>query len=547
MCPFIDLPLKTPHPTRLLRLLALTAVALSSGCGGSGASSAGDQRILIVGWDGATFDLIDPLVAQGALPHLAALIDRGRTATLESTKIPISSAAWPTIATGKGPGEHGVYSFFRPVEGSYDARLVSAQDVDAPPLWRILSERGHTVHVWGVPVTFPPEPVRGTLVSGMLAPEEASYAHPPELTVELRDQGYVPDIGVWRQAAAPYDIDRIEDQVAIKERLVCEKLRARDWSFSMIVFKSLDVLCHRPVQNLRRDDVMRLLRRLDDTLGAMIEAAGNDTTVIVLSDHGFTEYRRTFNMHRWLVEAGYSVTREGAKMGELPEGSLAEFKASEREARLGQLKLTDTRAYATEAEGHFGSIRLNLEGREPRGAVKKGDADAVLSSLEKDLRSIEFQEGIPIVKNVFRGQDLYPGPWSHQVVPDLIVEFEPKWRCVAATFGQTFTYGEPPFPDHALMGIFAMAGDGVQASTARGHLAQTDIAPMALHILGEPIPKSFAGRPHANFLTGGRTVQRIADADDASLVPTGEVYSNGMTDLDRHRVESQIKSSGYGN
>ncbi|MEM8711679.1 MAG: alkaline phosphatase family protein [Planctomycetota bacterium] len=530
--------------------VSVAVVLLCGGCAGDGGSDsegAGDQRLLIVGWDGATYDLIDPLLAQGALPHLASLMDRGRTATLESTKIPISSAAWPTISTGKGPGEHGVYSFFRPVEDSYDARLVSAQDVDAPPLWRVLSNRGHTVHVWGVPVTFPPEPVRGTLVSGMLAPEEASYAHPAELTTKLRSEGYVPDIGVWRQSAAPYDIDRIEAQVSIKEALVCEQLRARDWSFSMIVYKSLDVLCHRPVQNLRRDDVLRLLLRLDKALGAMIEAAGEDTTIMVLSDHGFTEYRRTFNMHRWLVESGYSVTREGAKMDELPKGNLAEFKASERAARLGQLKLTETRAYATEAEGHFGTIRLNRKGREPLGAVADDQVEATLSALEEDLRAIEFSKGTPIVRQVHRGQDLYPGPKSAHVVPDLIVEFEPEWRCVAATFGQTLTYGEPPFPDHALMGIFVIAGEGIKPSTERGHLAQTDIAPMALHLLGEPIPRSFPGEPHADFLSGNRAVSRIDDKDDRSLVPTAEVYSGGMSEVERHRVESQIKSSGYGN
>ncbi|QDV09654.1 Type I phosphodiesterase / nucleotide pyrophosphatase [Planctomycetes bacterium Poly30] len=527
-------------------LLGLLALALVAGCGSGDSSPMDPQRLLVVGWDGATFDMLDPMLRAGELPNLAALIERGRSATLESTKIPISSAAWPTIATGKGVGEHGVYSFFRPVEKSYDARLISAKDVDAPPIWRILSARGHTVHVWGVPVTFPPEAVRGTLVAGMLSPENAEYAHPPGFTERLRAQGYVPDLGVWRQSQALADIDAIESQIAIKERLVCEQLKATDWSYSMIVFKSLDVLCHRPVQNLRREEVLRLLRRLDVALGAMTEAAGDDTTVMVLSDHGFAEYRRTFNVHRWLMEAGYSAPNPDAKLDALPQGSLADFKASERAARLGQLDLDATRAYAVETEGNFASIRLNLAGREPRGIVSEDARAEVLDAITRDLLAIEFPEGLPIVQAVHRGSDLYPGRWSSAIAPDLVVELEPDWRCVAATFGQTLTYGEPPFPDHSLNGIFVLAGKNVAPSKARDHLQLIDIAPLSLLLLDEPIPASFSGDAHAAFLRPATEPKRIPDADDPSLISTREAFEGNGVDLETLKVESRVKGLGYG-
>ncbi len=539
-----DANARRPRLPRLVTLGLIAALGTALGCGGD--DDPKPQRLLIVGWDGATFDMLDPLMKSGELPHLSALIARGRSATLESTKIPISSAAWPTITTGKGPGEHGVYSFFRPVEGSYDARLISAKDVDAPPLWRILSARGHTVHVWGVPVTFPPEAVRGTLVAGMLSPAGAEYAHPEGFTAELRSAGYVPDMGVWRQSQAPYDIDRIEAQVGIKEKLVCEQLQAPDWSFSMIVFKSLDVLCHRPVQNLARDDVQRLLKRLDVTLGAMVAAAGEDTTVMVLSDHGFAEYRRTFNMHRWLMEAGYSTPDPDAKLDALPQGSLAEFKASERAARLGQLKLESTRAIAVETEGNFGAIRLNLQGREPAGSVAPGERAGVIEAITKDLMAVEMPKGIPVVKAVHRGIDLYPGRWSESVVPDLIVEFTPEWRCVAATFGNALTFGEPPFPDHALDGIFALAGANVQPAPAREHLELLDIAPLALHLLGEPIPTGFSGAAHARFLIGGKAPERIEDDHDPSLISSRDAFAGSVVDLEALQVESQVKGLGYG-
>lgn len=530
-------------------LMIVAACCGSTSCG-SGSGDLPPQRLLVVGWDGATFDVLDPLIREGRLPHLAALIAAGRSATLQSTKIPISSAAWPTISTGKSPGEHGVYSFFRPLENSYDARLISAKDVDAPPIWRTLVARGHTVHVWGVPVTFPPEAVRGTLVAGMLSPEGAEYAHPPGFTDKLRSEGYVPDMGVWRQNQAPYDIDRIEAQIAIKERLVVEQLSARDWSYSMVVFKSLDVLCHRPVQNLRRPDVLRLIERLDVALGKLIEAAGDDTTVMVLSDHGFAEYRRTFNMHRWLMDVGYSAPNADARLEALPQGSLAEFKASERAARLGQLDLDQTRAYAVETEGPFASIRLNLKGREPQGIVSPAQADKVLDAIAEDLLALEFPDGIAVVQAVHRGADLYPGPWSGTgdltVVPDLIVEMAPEWRCVAATFGKAITFGEPPFPDHALQGIFAIAGKNIEPSAERGQLELLDIAPMSFLLVDEPIPTSLNGSAHSAFTRGGVLPRRIADAEDPSLIPSEEAYRDNRVDLEALQVESQVKGFGYG-
>ena len=99
------------------------------------------RRLLLIGWDGATFDLIDPLVREGRLPHLAGLLERGRSARLDSSIVPISSAAWTAAVTGYWPGNSGVYSFFEPIPDSYDVRPVSSHSVRAAPLWRLLSAR----------------------------------------------------------------------------------------------------------------------------------------------------------------------------------------------------------------------------------------------------------------------------------------------------------------------------------------------------------------------------------------------------------------------
>src|SRR5262245_65545670 len=119
-----------------MRGLALGALALFLPACGPRREAPPAPRLLVVGWDGASYRAIDPLLRAGRLPHLAALIERGTRAELESTIVPISSAAWTAATTGKGPGRTGVFAFHAPVAGSYALELVSARSNRAAPLWR---------------------------------------------------------------------------------------------------------------------------------------------------------------------------------------------------------------------------------------------------------------------------------------------------------------------------------------------------------------------------------------------------------------------------
>lgn len=525
----------------------LLAVALlSASCGGDDEPRA--RRVLLVGWDGATFDLIDPLLAEGALPHLASLIDGGRTARLRSTRIPISSAAWPTIATGRSPGEHGVYSFFDPIPGTYNARLVSARDVDAPPLWRILSARGRRVNVWGVPITYPPEPVDGTLVAGMLSPFDADYAWPAGTADRLRDEGFLPDLGIWRQNEL-FDMSVVEEQLALKEKELLALAARTDWSFSMFTFKSLDVLCHRPTLRLTGKEIRWLLIRLDEILGRLVEAAGDDAVVMVISDHGFASYERVFDLHRWMVDAGYSIEDPEALLEAGPSGTLAERKSAERSSRLRQLDLPKSTGWAGACEGPFGSIRLNRAGREPGGLVTDEDLDEKIAAITRDLEALEFPAGKKVVRAVHRGEALYPGPHAGDVegaaVPDLIVELRDDVQCVSYGFGRALSR-RAPFPDHALDGIFVMAGADVEAEDKRGTMELIDVAPLVLHALDEAVPTGLRGDAHPAFLGRGAPVTRIADEDDESLISTEEAFRNRARSDEDGGVMSRIEALGYG-
>ena len=146
------------------------------------------RRVLVIGLDGATFTVLDDMRGRGLMPNLDRLAAEGASGVLTSTMPPITPAAWTTFMTGKTPGRHGIIDFER-----YDARTHSlafntTRDMlgRAKDIWRLLSDRGVRVGSLQLPMTYPPFPVNGFMVSGFdTASIDNQFTHPPELKSEI--------------------------------------------------------------------------------------------------------------------------------------------------------------------------------------------------------------------------------------------------------------------------------------------------------------------------------------------------------------------------
>jgi predicted AlkP superfamily phosphohydrolase/phosphomutase len=128
------------------------------------------RRVLVIGLDGATFDLIKPWIEQGKLPHLARLMREGTHAPLQTVPTRNSGPAWSSIVTGVNPGRHGVFYLTTRLPDSYATRPAQAADRQAPAIWDRLSAAGKRVLVFNVPITYPAGPIGGCLVAGLDAP-----------------------------------------------------------------------------------------------------------------------------------------------------------------------------------------------------------------------------------------------------------------------------------------------------------------------------------------------------------------------------------------
>src|SRR5436190_13245929 len=189
------------------------------------------SRTLVIGWDGATWSVADPLVGAGRLPALAALRQAGASGVLQTVPNMNSAPAWSSIATGLNPGNHGIFYFDEPVPGTYQRTVVNAERRAAPSLWRMASEAGKRIVVVNVPISYPAEPVNGFLVAGLDTPSKSlpGFAYPTDLTGRYADlfQDYIIEPGApslmragRRQEAIDKLLGSVEGWVGVTERLM---------------------------------------------------------------------------------------------------------------------------------------------------------------------------------------------------------------------------------------------------------------------------------------------------------------------------------------
>lgn len=440
------------------------------------------RPILVLALDGATFDVIHPLVARGELPNLATWMDAGQSAPLPSTTPPVTFPAWSSFMTGLEPSEHGIFDFTQKRAGEPRLRFVNATDRRAPSLFKRVSDAGGRVLVLGMPATHPPEALDGLLVCGFDAPvstgtDERSASDParyraiadvagPWMRPELDESARADD---FHERAIETLLSRVDRKRDFALEAIARMARepgsghggAGVPALTMIVFSESDTAGHHYFRDhdptsprhdpgaspARKDALASVYRRLDAACGEIVRAteaaAGRTIDVVVLSDHGMgTASDKVVHLNRFLEERGLLARRAGATrhvdglarrlrdaaLAWLPKALAqalfrrARVAAAELEsrARFGGLDWSRTQAFSEEANTNPG-VWINLAGRETTGSVPLEEYEHVRTSVIDALLDWKLPSGAPVVARALRREDVHRGPYAGRA-PDVVVE-----------------------------------------------------------------------------------------------------------------------------
>lgn len=545
------------------------------------------NRLCVIGVDGATFDVLGPLIEEGRLPNISRLVATGASGPLRSTLPPLSPVAWTSFVTGMGPGKHGILDFLIKKRGQYELTVVNSTYRAVPAIWSILSEAKKRVGVLNVTSSFPPDRVNGFMISGLGSGEADTASEPRGLCREIQDAlgPYVFANRVpWDSGPAAYikglhqEVDyRLTSALRLIDRYQCD--------FLMVVFLALDGASHRlwqyrdPKHPLYTrssakkygDAIDKLCEHVDEAIGQLVARLGDGWNVMIGSDHGFGPAYKSVYLNKWLADAGYLQLAEQKHRGpirrmlrsskvvrRLVRGTrLSDRRRRQRHKEmadsatrcLDNVILSQTRAFVV---GSVGNVFLNIAGRDQEGVVQEGEeTERLEEELINGIASIcDPETGECVVERVFRNGEIFDGECS-QDGPDLFVVLKKgytvctdlRWPGLdpdAGCVGPSLRWSG----DHTMNGILILNGPDIVSDAALTGANIVDVTPTALHLMGQEIPENMDGKVLENALADSFRADHPIRSRGAAKQPSSEDRED-YSESDAGVVEERLRQLGY--
>jgi predicted AlkP superfamily phosphohydrolase/phosphomutase len=492
------------------------------------------RRVLVLGLDGGTFDLLDPLMRAGALPFLRSLVQKGLRAPLASVYPPKTIPAWYSFATGLDPGSLGIFGFTEPDGGPGKSRIVQTFR-PAEAVWDHLSRRGVPVGVLNFPLRAG-YPIHGFVVPGMLSENPPTY--PKELRANLEGDLGEPllpelpayrgaDRGAWMSLA-----QRGVEQRGRSAEILCAQYRPE---FLFVLFRETDRIQHQHWAELSGPapalgaDLLSFWRSVDTAcarIDAAFRASGGPSVTLVISDHGHGAAKADFFTNRWLAQEGFLKFKNGG---------------TSRRRRLVARALLASERFGL-SRRIVRAIADRLRGgrkRESVGKLLAGEAsfEAMADRIDWDTtvafsypvpegiylnrynRSLTEPQKLAAVKEirrrleayrdahieVYEPSEIYAGTNLAQA-PALLLKIDD----LSTEPRMDFSYPNPMLRNrpgffygsgvHRMNGILIAAGDGVVPKVESVPRSILDIAPTILETMDVPVPPGMTGRSFAPLL-----------------------------------------------
>jgi len=505
-----------------------------------------NRKVLLIGLDGGTWTVLKPYIQAGLLPNLSNLCQQGCWGELQSTFPPLTAPAWSSFLTGKNPGNHGVFHF---KNLNYDSdsskkgdeqRIVDGRSIQSSTLWDILGHFGRKVGVINVPMSYPPRPVNGFMITCLLTPPTANvFSYPASLSKSLTDYkidldrfiadkpfSMTKDQGSNPPVVEP-SLELVNEFLAMEQKrgqVALELMRSEPWDVFMVTFTATDRMGHylwpfHLSENLDGSDFGLKLHAaiketyicLDEMIGKLISESGEGITVFIISDHGMGPiYTKNTHWNNWLYKKGYIVLEQtsrnspdtwllrlglprdkiGRMMRRLPGVFGSNLRKKLASARTASIDTKKSKAYYLPFIDPVGGIRVNAQDQEKR---------RIIDELITDLNGIlDPSTGTHILRWAKPREEVFSGPYMEQL-PEIILLMHSDYGSsdrlshYSAIATDRTEIGNPG--GHYLEGIFIARGPEIAAiSQPTINLHIVDIAPTVLYAMGLPIPRDMDGR-----------------------------------------------------
>lgn len=440
------------------------------------------KKVLVIGLDGVPHSFLTHPKNSGKFPIMQGLFQqhKGSFHRMRSVTPTISSVAWSSFMTGRNPAKHNIYGFIDRNPNPFEPFIPTGSNMRCSTLWQILSEAKKRVVVINVPITYPPKPVNGVLVSGFLATKLEKCAYPSSIVPQLQELGYRIDVDAW---LARKDKKKFLQELflTLDRRFATAEhfLKKKDWDYFQVHIMGTDRINHFLWDAWEDDDpelgpeFIRYYQKIDSYIGQIHDQFvqhNPEVHFILLSDHGFCKIRQEVYINQWLQEKGW------LKFTSEKPGSLKEMHP-------------DTFAYSLIP----GRIFLNVQGKEFCGQIKPGKHyEKVREQLIDSLMNMEDPETEEtILTKVIKREDIYHGPYLARAADLIAVPrdgYDLKGNIDRTTLtGRSELVGMHTYDD----AFFYLKDKRIKES----NFDICALAPTILKLMGVPIPQDLDRGP----------------------------------------------------
>lgn len=425
------------------------------------------NKVLVIGIDGVSYDLLGSFLARGLMPNLSRIVREGSLRRMNSTIPEVSSTAWTTFMTGMNPGNHGIFGFMDFENRSRKIYFPNSESIQSPTLWETLGKYDKKSIVINLPSTYPARPIHGILTAGFVAIDLKKATYPEAAYDYLKSMGYRLDVDV---AKASVSLAALFDDICLTLEKRIEAIfhfLDSEWDLFIGVITETDRLHHfmwsaAHEGNEFNTQFLDFYKRIDLFIGEMqrraVEKYGDNLSILIVSDHGFADIKQEVYVNAFLTEKGY------LSFGSASPRSLEEVHP-------------ESKAFALDPS----RIYVNAEDRFSGGCVSRDDYQNVREELRNAFLSLTY-DGEPVIKKVFMKEELYSGTCFERA-PDLVLLANRGFDLKGAV-NKKSVFGKGAFTGtHVQDDAVFILHDGKRHDLLPDVIDITDIAPTIFHLL----------------------------------------------------------------